>query len=105
VPGGIAGGLIATVFMVAPAATLVFIVTRFWQKAQESNWRIAVEKGFAPLTVGLILATALVMSKAADHGWEEYAVTGICTVLFVRTKINPLVVVGACAVIGYYGLV
>jgi len=30
----------------------------------ESKWRIAVEKGFAPLTVGLIMATSLVMSRA-----------------------------------------
>lgn len=105
VPGGILGGVIATVAMVLPAASLVYVVTQFWQKAQESNWRIAVEKGFAPLTVGLILATSLVMSRAADHDWEAYLITAVCTVLFVRTKINPLIVVGAAALIGYFGLV
>lgn len=105
VPGAIAGGLIATTAMVIPAASLVFVVTRFWQRAQRSRWRIAVEKGFAPLTVGLILATSLVMSRAADHDWRAYLLTGPCTLIFVFTKLNPLLVVATAGAIGYFGIV
>ena len=75
------------------------------QKLQESKWRIAVEKGFAPLTVGLILASSLVMSRAADHDWRAYLLTAVCTLIFVRSKVNPLVVVAAAGVIGYFGIV
>jgi chromate transporter len=103
--GGIVGGVIATVAMVVPAATLMYAVTLFWQKAQKSNWRIAVEKGFAPLTVGLILATSLVMSRAADHDWRAYVLTAVCTLIFVRTSINPLFIVAAAGVIGYFGVI
>jgi chromate transporter len=78
-------------------------VTLFWQKAQKSKLRYAVEKGFAPLTVGLIMATSLVMSRAADHDWRAYLVTAICTAIFVFTKANPLVVVCAAGVLGYFG--
>jgi chromate transporter len=67
VAGGIAGGVLATVAMIIPAATLMYLVTLSWQKAQKSKLRYAVERGFVPLTVGVILATSLVMSKAADH--------------------------------------
>lgn len=105
VPGAILGGVIATVAMVFPAASLMFVVTLFWQKAQKSKWRVAVEKGFAPLTVGLIMATSLVMSRAADHDWRAYLLTAICTAIFVFTKINPLIVVAAAGVIGYFGVV
>jgi chromate transporter len=105
VPGAIVGGLIATVAMIVPAASLMFVVTLFWQKAQKSKWRIAVEKGFAPLTVGLIMATSLVMSRAADHDWRAYLLTGVCTAIFVFTKTNPLIVVAAAGVIGYFGVV
>lgn len=104
VVGAVLGGVIATVAMIVPAATLVYVVTLFWQRAQESNWRIAVEKGFAPLTVGLILATSLVMSRAADHDWRAYLVTALCTLVFVRTKLNPLVVVAAAGALGYFGV-
>jgi chromate transporter len=105
VAGGILGGVIATAAMVIPAASLVYGITLFWQKAEQSKWRIAVEKGFAPLTVGLILASSLVMSRAADHDWRAYLLTAICTGIFVFTKANPLIVVGAAGVIGYFGVV
>lgn len=103
--GGVIGGVIATVAMIVPAALLMYLVTLSWKRAQKSKWRIAVEKGFAPLTVGLILATSLVMSKAADHDWRAYLITAVATVIFVRTSINPLIVVGAAAVLGYLGFV
>jgi chromate transporter len=105
VPGAILGGVLATVAMVVPAATLVWGITLFWQKAQQSNWRIAVEKGFAPLTVGLILASSLVMSRAADHDWRAYLLTAVCTLIFVRTKLNPLLIVAVAGLIGYLGIV
>lgn len=103
VAGGIAGGLIATAAMILPAAALMYLVTTSWQRAQRSKLRRAVEKGFAPITVGLILATALVMSRAADHDWRAYLVTGCATVVFLRTDVNPLLVVGAAAALGYLG--
>jgi len=105
VPGGIVGGLIATAAMITPAASLMYAVTRVWHKAQKSKLRYAVEKGFAPLTVGLIMATSLVMSRAADHDWRAYLLTAICTAIFVFTKFNPLIIVGAAGVIGYFGVV
>jgi chromate transporter len=105
VAGGLLGGVAATVAMILPAALLMYLVTLSWKRAQQSKWRIAVEKGFAPLTVGLILATSLVMSRAADHDWRAYLLTAIATVIFVRTDTNPLIVVGAAALVGYLGFV
>jgi chromate transporter len=105
VAGGVLGGVIATAAMVIPAASLVYGVTLFWQKAEQSKWRIAVEKGFAPLTVGLILASSLVMSRAADHDWRAYLLTAVCTLIFVRTKLNPLLIVAVAGAIGYFGIV
>jgi chromate transporter len=105
VAGGVLGGVIATAAMVIPAASLVYRITLFWQKAEQSKWRIAVEKGFAPLTVGLILASSLVMSRAADHDWKAYLLTAVCTLIFVRTKLNPLFIVAVAGAIGYFGIV
>jgi len=76
-------------FQSAGVASLMYVVTLFWQKAQKSKWRIAVEKGFAPLTVGLIMATSLVMSRAADHDWRAYLLTALCTVIFIPPRRIP----------------
>ena len=59
----------------------------------------------APLTVGLILASSLVMSRAADHDWKAYLLTAVCTLIFVRTKLNPLLIVAVAGAIGYFGIV
>ena len=37
VPGAILGGVIATIAMIMPAASLVYVVTLFWQKAEKSR--------------------------------------------------------------------
>lgn len=103
--GGIIGGVLATIAMIVPAAALVYVITLSWQKAQKSKLRHAVEKGFAPLTVGLILASSLVMSRAADHDWRAYILTALATLIFVRTKTNPLIIVAIAALLGCIGVV
>ena len=95
VPGAILGGVIATFAMIMPAAILVYVADAFLAEGAEIAVADAVEKGFAPLTVGLILATALVMSRAADHDWRAYSLTAVCTAIFLFTKTNPLIVVVA----------
>jgi chromate transporter len=102
---GVLGGVLATVGMMIPAGVLVFLVAKVWEKAKDAPMRHAIEKGFAPLTVGLVLASGVVMSQAADHDWRAYILTGACTAIFIFTKINPLVVVAAAGVLGWLGLV
>jgi len=98
---GILGGVLATIAMMIPAGIMVFLVARVWESAKESPFRKAIEKGFAPLTVGLVLASGYVMSHAADHDWRAYILTGICTGIFVFTKINPVAVVAVAGFIGW----
>lgn len=103
--GGIIGAILATIAMMLPAAALVYFVTCFWQKAEKSPVRRAIEKGFAPLTVGLVLASGYVMARTADHDWRAYVLTAICTAICTFTKINPLFVVGTAGLIGWLGWV
>lgn len=103
--GGVVGAILATAAMMVPAGILVFLVARVWESAKDSAFRKAVEKGFAPLTVGLVLASGYVMSRTADHDWRAYLLTGLCTGIFVFTKINPLIVVALAGVVGWLGWV
>ena len=103
--GGFAGAVLATIAMMSPAGLLVYLVSRVWEHAKNSPVRKAIEKGFAPLTVGLIMASAWVMSKAADHDWHAFLLTGVCTAIFSTTKINPLFIVAAAGFIGWMGWV
>lgn len=102
---GVLGAIVATVAMIVPAGALVYFTARFWNAAKDANWRQAVEKGFAPLTVGLVLASGVIVAKSADHGFRQWALTAAATVVFTCTKTNPLIVVGIAGVIGWLGWV
>lgn len=102
---GVLGAILATLAMMIPAGIMVYIVAQVWERAKDSPVRHAIEKGFAPLTVGLVLASGYVMGRTADHDWRAYLLTGVCTALFVFTKINPLIVVAIAGVLGWWGIV
>jgi chromate transporter len=102
---GITGAVLATLAMIVPAGLLVYLVSRLWSRSADSPLRLAIEHGFAPLTVGLVLASGWVMSKAADHDWRAWILTAACTVLCTTTKANPILIVGGAALIGWLGWV
>ena len=102
---GITGAVLATVAMILPAGILVYLVSRLWSRSADSPLRSAIERGFAPLTVGLVLASGWVMSKSADHDWRAWILTGVCTFLCTTTKTNPILIVGGAAFIGWLGWV
>src|ERR1700733_6577293 len=100
---GIFGALLATVAVMLPAGALVYFVSRLWEHSARSPMRSAIEKGFAPLTVGLVLATAYILGRSTNHDWRSYLLTVLCTVVFIFTKINPLIVVGIAGLAGFLG--
>lgn len=102
---GVAMALLATVSMILPAGLMVFLVGRMWDSLKDSPVRVAVEKGLAPLAVGLVLASGWVLLQASDHGPSAWALTALCTVIFTRTNWSPLLIVGLCALAGYLGWV
>jgi len=100
---GIFGALLATVAVIVPAGAVVYLVSRFWEHAARSPIRHAIEKGFAPLTVGLVAATAFILGRSTEHDWRSYLLTAVCTGVFVFTKTNPLIVVAIAGLAGFLG--
>lgn len=103
--GGIAGALAAVLAMIAPACLLTYAVTRGWDRFRRSRWRIAAEHGLAPITVGLVAASVITITRAADHGLGSWVVTLATAVLVLRTGVSPLVLMAAGAVLGVLGVI
>jgi chromate transporter len=99
------GALVAVMAMFIPCAGLTFVASLAWERFRDAKWRIAAEKGLAPITVGLLLSSGLVITRAADHGWSAFILTGATTVLLVVTRMNPLFVMAAAGILGGLGLV
>ena len=70
---GLTGALVATLAMCGPTAVLAYFLGRTWDRFKDAPWRIAVQAGLVPISVGLVGASAIVLTRAADHNWVAVA--------------------------------
>jgi chromate transporter len=98
---GVLGGLVAIAAMTGPTCLLAFAVTRIWDRFKGARWRAAIQSGLVPVTLGLMAASAFVVTRAADHNWMAFAVTAATATIAYFTRINPL---WAFAIAGAIGL-
>jgi chromate transporter len=102
---GIPGAIVATAAVLAPTGALAFAVGRVWERFRTATWRRVVEHGIAPLTIGLVFSSGYVVTQSAAGTWQAYALPLGAIALMLATKINPLWLVAAGAVVGAFGLV
>ena len=92
--GGFPGAGAATVATFGPSSLLVYVLARTWEKAKGASWRAAVEKGLAPLAVGLVFAGGWALGRdILDTPWE-YGVLAGSALLLVWRRTNPLLLMG-----------
>jgi chromate transporter len=96
---GLAGAVTVLVAFFAPTALLALVVGRLWQRLQGQPW-VALRRGLAPVSIGLLVAGLLTFTKGAliDGRTTLIAVTVFVTLL--RTQINPALLVIAGALVG-----
>jgi chromate transporter len=102
---GAPGAVVATVAMCGPSCVLAYAVSQIIDRFREARWRIAIQAGLVPVTIGLIAASALIIARAADHGWAGVAVTAATFALFYWTRVPPLLAFACAAVLGLGGFV
>lgn len=101
---GLPGAIVATVAMCGPSCLLTYGVTRVWQRYRHTRWRAVVEAALAPVTVGLVLASALVLTRAADANWRAVVVTAVTAAVALGTRLNALWVLAAAGALGALGV-
>ena len=102
---GIAGALVATAAMCAPACVLTFWADRFWRRRRGAHWQACMQVGLAPITVALLLASGCVLARTVDVNVAAAAITAASALLLVTTRIHPLWLIGAAALAGAAGWV
>ena len=61
---GLAGAAVATAAMCGPTCLLAFFVARTWDRFKDARWRIAIQAGLVPVSLGLIAASAFVLARS-----------------------------------------
>jgi chromate transporter len=102
---GLAGALAATAAMCAPSCLLTYWLVKAWDRYRETAWRNAIAAGVAPVTVGLIGSSALLLVRAADHGWKLGVITAATAGVAFFTRYNPLWCLAVAGGLGAVGLV
>lgn len=103
--GGIWGAVLATLALCTPTCLLTYAFAHVWERFKDAPWRIAIQAGLVPVTVGLIAASAYLLARAADHSLLAYVLTVATAAVSYYTRVHPLWVMGLAAALGYAGFV
>ena len=101
---GVAGALAATGALVGPCAVLTWLVAGAWHRFRDRPWRLLMQAGLMPVTAGLVVAAAIVLSEATAVSAGHGVVTAAGAALLAATRLHPLWVLGAGAALGAAGL-
>ena len=86
----VAGALVATAAMCGPPCLFVYFAGQVWNRFRHARWRIVVQAGLVPVSIGMIAAAAMVLARAADHNWVAVAITVVTAALAYATRVHPL---------------
>ena len=95
------GALVATLALFVPSSLLFAAVTVLWQRFSGSPWRATIERGLAPIAVGLIFASGWTIAEGASLSTIGYGIAAACTLLFWKSHINPIPIMVAAGVLGW----
>jgi len=100
---GVLGAVVATAAMMGPSWVLTFAVFRAWDKFKYQPWCMAIQNGLAPVTVGLVASSAFLLARDADRDVVAFALTAATAAIAYWTRLNPLWVFAAAAIVGVAG--
>ena len=102
---GLPGALVAIVSILGPSSLLMFVACLTWEHFRTAKWRIAFEKGLAPVSLGLLFSSGVTIVRSSNHSLVAYLISAVCVVLLLRTKVSPLILMAAAGALGALGLV
>jgi len=97
---GVLGAGVTTLAMCGPSCLLAFFVGRAVDRFSGAWWQAMLRAGLVPVSIGLIASSAAVVARAADHTWITAGITVGSAAIFYWTRLHPLWVFAAAALIG-----
>jgi chromate transporter len=94
---GFWGAVAATIGIFLPSSLLMYAASAWWHRRHDSAVRRVIERGLAPIAVGLVFAGAITILRAADAGALALATAAAVCVLQSTTRISTHATLGAVA--------
>ncbi len=99
---GPVGALVVVLAFFLPTGLLTLYVGRLWKRLDHWPWRNSIQRGLAPVSIGLLLAGAISLSEGILTGWQSFAISTAIFIVLLATRMNPIPLIGAAAVVGYF---
>ena len=102
------GLVVAMTGIMLPSTTLTYLAARWGQANRELRGVRAFKQGMAPIVVALLIATGWILATGANYAvrdWPLWLVTGVTALIVWRTRLHLLWLLGAGALLGWFGLV
>jgi chromate transporter len=91
-----------------PSTALTYAAAQWGHRNRELRAVRAFKQGLAPIVVALLMATSAIMASANGTSlgnWPLWLVTAATAVIVWRSKIHLLWLLGAGALLGWFGLI
>ncbi len=99
---GFPGALLAFAGFFFPAALLTFYVSRIWNRFEGSPWRLSVQRGMAPVVVGLMAAGTVAIARTAIVNSTAIVLAAmVFAAMYWGRKINPALLMLGGGVLGW----
>ena len=89
-----------TIALFLPGTVMTSILIHFNTRNPDAIFAAAMRRGMAPVTIGLTLSTAWVMLSTLSGHWLGVAIAFVTALVVLRTRMNPLWLMGAGALVG-----
>jgi chromate transporter len=100
VVAGLPGAAVALIAFFLPTGILTWAIGRLWAHLATWRWRPAIQTGLGSVSVGLVLAGAIIMGRGAVTNALYAAVAIVVFFLLLKTKINPAYPIVASGLVG-----
>jgi chromate transporter len=101
---GYLGALAALVGFFLPAGLLTLGASRLWAHFAGSPWREAVQRGLAPVVLGLMAAGVVTIAKVATRDVATIALAAVVTAVLLWRHVNPALLIVGAGLLGLLGL-
>lgn len=99
------GAIITTFAIIVPPATLTLLVSRLSGKGSGSRIGRALRSGLAPIAIGMLLATGMLLVRGSVMDWRGGVAAVLAVVIMMNSRVNPVWLILVGAVAGIAGLV
>jgi chromate transporter len=95
---GALGAAVVGLAFFLPDCILTFFANRLWSRFSGSRWRTAVQRGLAPIAIGLMLSGTYAIARLSILNLMGGAIAVVAMAILLWRRVNPTILISAAGV-------